>query len=293
MLAFSINSILDKLSKFSDKAIDKITAAMPTVFFALLIYVVGIVFSRFIVRFIGKILNKAHVDPAATSFLKSFIRIILYTIVVVITLSTLNVPMTSIVAIIGAAGLAVSLSLQSSLSNLAGGFIILFSKPFKAGDIIETEGSVGTVQSINILYTKITTVDNKTTYIPNGKISNAKIINYTDTPTRRLDMTFNISYDSDFDVAITVINAIATENPKILSEPLPFVRLGDYKERGMEIICRFWVNNEDYGDVFHGVSEAVKREFDKRNIKIPYNNLNINIKEKEEKNNERVDLKKS
>ncbi|MCI1268950.1 MAG: mechanosensitive ion channel [Ruminococcus sp.] len=256
---------------------EKFKAVLPTVIFAIVIFALGIVLSKVLIKIIHRFMSKSNIDNAATSFLVSLIKVILYTLIIVICLTLLNVPMSSIIAVIGAAGLAISLAMQNSLSNLAGGFIILFAKPFKSGDTIETEGSIGVVESITILYTKIITADNKTVLIPNGKVSNAKIINYTDLPTRRLDMSYDISYNNDFETAKMIISKIAADSELVLDEPEPLIRLGAHKESSLEIIVKVWVKNENYFEASYQMSEAVKKEFDSHNIEIPYNQLDVHI----------------
>ena len=262
---------------FFEKFVNKLENALPNLIFAAIVLIIGAVIVKIIIKIIGKCMKKSTVDNAAVSFLLSFIRIILYTIVMVSALTIIGVPMSSIITLIGAAGLAVSLALQSCLSNLAGGFIILFSKPFKSGDMIELDNSIGTVKSINILYTKIVTPDNKTVLIPNGKVADAKIINYTELPTRRLDLAFDISYTNDFEKAKSIINGIVAANPIILKAPESVVRLGHHKESSLEIIVQVWVENAKYFEAFYDMSEAVKNEFDKNNIEIPYNQLDVHI----------------
>jgi small conductance mechanosensitive channel len=222
-------------------------------------------------------MKKSTVDNAAVAFLVSFIRVVLYTIVIVSALTLVGVPMSSIIALIGAAGLAVSLALQNYLSNLAGGFIILFSKPFKSGDMIEIDSTTGQIKSINILYTKMLTSDNKTVLIPNGKVADAKIINYSEMPTRRLDMTFDISYSNDFEKAKEIIQGITDRNKLVHKDPEPLIRLGAHKESALEIVVKLWVANDKYYELFYDMSEAVKREFDKHGIEIPYNQLDVHI----------------
>ena len=194
-------------------------------------------------------------------------------------LSVLNVPMSSIITIFGAAGLAVSLALQNCLANLCGGFIILFSKPFTAGDTIELDGSIGKVDAISILYTKIKTFDGKTVFIPNGKISDAKIINYTESPERRIDLSFEISYSADYEKARLIIIDILKDDPFILDEPSSIVRMSQHKESSVVIDTLIWVKNENYNSVRYSIIENVKTAFDKENIEIPFNQLDVHIKE--------------
>ena len=187
--------------------------------------------------------------------------------------------MSSIITIFGAAGLAVSLALQNCLSNLAGGFIILFSKPFVAGDILEIDGSVGKVDTISILYTKIITFDNKTVFIPNGKVSEGKIINYTESPTRRIDLKFDISYAADYQKARELILTAAADNKLILKSPEPLVRMSAHSDHSVAIDVLVWVNNDDYFNVRYSMIESVKSSFDENGIEIPFSQLDVHIKE--------------
>ncbi len=272
-----VNADVEKASTFFDNLLDRIKSALPTLIFAVIVFIIGIVAVKIITKIISRFMKKSTVDNAAVVFLVSFIRVVLYTIVIVSALTLVGVPMSSIIALIGAAGLAVSLALQNYLSNLAGGFIILFSKPFKSGDMIEIDSTTGQIKSINILYTKMLTSDNKTVLIPNGKVADAKIINYSEMPTRRLDMTFDISYSNDFEKAKEIIQGITDRNKLVHKDPEPLIRLGAHKESALEIVVKLWVANDKYYELFYDMSEAVKREFDKHGIEIPYNQLDVHI----------------
>ena len=187
--------------------------------------------------------------------------------------------MTSIIAIIGAAGLAVGLALQSSLSNLAGGFIILFSKPFQVGDYVEYGGVSGTVSAISILYTRLLTIDNKAIYIPNGQISNSTLVNYTEEPKRRLDLVFSISYDDDFKKAKKILAEIISSKPTALNEPdPPAIRVTEHAASSINIIVKIWVKSEDYWNLYYDLHEEVKTRFDEEGISIPYNQLDVIFK---------------
>lgn len=272
-----VNADVEKASTFFDNLLDRIKSALPTLIFAVIVFIIGIVAVKIITKIISRFMKKSTVDNAAVAFLVSFIRVVLYTIVIVSALTLVGVPMSSIIALIGAAGLAISLALQNYLSNLAGGFIILFSKPFKSGDMIEIDSTTGQIKSINILYTKMLTSDNKTVLIPNGKVADAKIINYSEMPTRRLDMTFDISYSNDFEKAKEIIQGITDRNKLVHKDPEPLIRLGAHKESALEIVVKLWVANDKYYELFYDMSEAVKREFDKHGIEIPYNQLDVHI----------------
>lgn len=256
----------------------KLKAMLPSILFALVVFIIGILLSRFLISILLKGLKKAHIDKTARGFLKSLVKILLYTLVGVITLSLLNVPMTSIVTIIGAAGLAVGLALQGSLSNLAGGFIILFAQPFKSGDYIETPDAAGTVESISILYTKLVTINNETIYIPNGNVSNGKIINYTQRPTRRLSLEFSFSADSDIKKIKEILTEITSAHEKIIKDPAPFIRIGRNVGNTITIYTRVWTLTEDYWDVNFDLYELTKEAFDKHNIETSRNHYDISMR---------------
>ena len=220
-------------------------------------------------------MKRSNIDDTAIGFFQSLIRVILYTVLIVICLSILKVPMSSIVAVIGAAGLAIGLALQNSLSNLAGGFIILFSKPFKAGDYIETSGVSGTVESVGILYTRIITPDNKTVYIPNGTISASVISNYTEKKLRRLDLEFSISYESDFDKARNLIRQTINESEIALKEPEPLVRMGRQDDSAIIIFTYVWVDSSNYWELRYTLLENVKKQFDANGISIPFPQVDV------------------
>lgn len=258
---------------------DYLKGIFPSLVIALIVLAIGILVSKLITKLTGKALSRSNVDGAAKSFLVSLIRVILYIVVIIMALSVLKVPMSSIITILGAAGLAISLALQNCLSNLCGGFIILFSKPFSSGDLIEIDGSLGKVVSIGILYTKIVTFDSKTVFIPNGKVSDAKIINYTDTPTRRIDLQFEISYTSDFYKAKSLILEIISADKLLLSEPAPIVRMGAHKDNSVGIDTLVWTKNDDYYTARYNLFENVKKAFDENGIVIPFRQFDVHIKE--------------
>jgi len=276
----SIQESVEKTSGLLNDALGYIQKALPTVIIALVILIVGILISKLIAKIVGKAVSKSNVNGSAKSFLVSLIKIILYIAVIIMALSVLNVPMSSIITILGAAGLAISLALQSCLSNLSGGFIILFTKPFMAGDIIELDETVGTVRDIGIFYTKIVTFDNKTVFIPNGKVTDAKIVNYTETPTRRIDLTFDISYSADFGRAREVILEIISNEKLILKAPEPIVRMSAHNSSSISIDVLVWVNNADYLTERYNMTEAVKAAFDENGIVIPFPQLDIHVKDK-------------
>ncbi len=257
---------------------DKFLGILPTLLSAAAIFAGGIICTKLLLKFLKKALDKSKVEETAHAFILSLVRSVLYVIIVIMTLTKLNVPMTSIIATLSAAGLAVGLALQSSLANVAGGFIIMFSHPFKVGDFIQIEDSTGTVDSITILYTRLLTTDNKAVLIPNGTVSKSTITNYTQEEYRRLDMFFSIGYQSDFRKAISILKDIIEKNPMTLTEPQePTIVMAEHSDSAIKILVKIWVKSEDYWNLNYYMLESVKDSFDEAGIDIPYNQLDIHI----------------
>lgn len=275
----SIQEKVADTASFFERALEHLKEAAPSLIIAFIVLIVGIIVSRLVTGVVKRAMKRSNIDGAARSFLLSLIRIILYMVVIIMALSVLNVPMSSVITIFGAAGLAISLALQNCLSNLCGGFIILFSKPFAAGDTIELDNSVGNVESISILYTKIQTFDGKTIYIPNGKVSDAKIINYTASPTRRIDLRFDIGYGDDFKKARELILGIIRGNKNFLTDPEPVVRMTSHEESSIAIAVKVHVTNENYESMRYYLLESVKEQFDNNGIEIPYKQIDVHIKD--------------
>lgn len=275
----TIQEQVDKASTFFTDLTNYFWSILPLLIIAALVLVVGILLSRLISQIVSKAMKRSNVEDAARSFLVSVIRTALYVVVLIMALSVLNVPMSSLITVLGAAGLAVSLALQNCLTNLCGGFIILFSKPFAAGDMVELDGTVGIVETIGILYTKLQTSDGKSVLIPNGNVSNAKLINYTETPTRRIDLSYEISYSADYRMARQLIISVISENKLILDDPAPVVRMSSHNASSIAIDVLVWVSNENYKEVRYTLNEDVKQIFDKNGIEIPFNQLDVHIVE--------------
>lgn len=257
---------------------DALVSYLPTVVTAIIIYIAGKIIAKILLHIIDKAMGRSRMDETAQGFLRSLISIIFTAFVIVITLSTLGIPMTSIVTTIGAAGVAVALALQNSLSNVAGGFLILLNKPFVKGDFINTNGNEGTVEDISILSTKLLTLDNKVIYIPNSMISGNTLVNYSREEKRRVDLKFSISYEEDFREAIKIISGVIAEHELILTEDDPFVRVSDLSASSVDITVRVWTKTPDYWTVYFDLIEQVKTAFDKNGIEIPYSKLDVNLK---------------
>jgi len=259
----------EKILKFFDRY-------GPMMIASLLILVIGLLISKLIVKVAAKALKRSRLDPTGNAFLLSLLRAVLYTFVVIITLSKMNVPMTSIIAVLSAAGLAVSLALKENLSNVAGGFILMFSRPFKVGDYIKIGEAEGTVNQISIMYTRLLTLDNKAVMIPNAAVSNSTITNYTVEDTRRMEQHYSIAYSADFDKACEVIRGLLRNDKRALNSPdAPLLVMNAHKDSSVDVMLRVWVKQADYWGLYWDLIKNVKAGFDAAGIEIPFPQLDV------------------
>ena len=265
---------MDKLlEKLNDLWVD---AGIKLVY-VLVILIVGGKLIKLITKLITKGRAYKKLDKSVSSFLLSFIKVALNVLLLVITAGVIGIPSASIITLIGSAGVAVGLAMQGGLSNIAGGIIILIFKPFKVGDFIDTHTDSGTVKSISLFYTTLTTVDNKTVSIPNGNLANSPSINFSNEKDRRLDISIDISYNNKIDDVKKSINSVLDKEKRIDREKDIFVRVTNYKESSIEYTIRVWVIKEDYWNTKFDLLEALKNKFDQDGIVIPYNQLDIHI----------------
>ena len=247
----------------------------------LLSAVIALVIGWWLVGRLLKVINasmkKAKVEVTLRKFLQSFINIALKAVLLIIFASMVGVETASLIAVLGAAGLAVGLALQGSLSNLAGGVLVLFFKPFKVGDVIEAQGYIGTVVEIQIFNTFIRTLDNQQVYIPNGLLSNGCVKNVFAEPIRRVDMTFGISYDDDVIKAKQVIKETLASIDKVLEEPGADIFVSAHADSSINFTVRPWCNSDDYWEVYFSTHEALKIAFDKEGIVIPYPQRDVHL----------------
>lgn len=260
-----------------DKYIDIITANALKVLVAIVVLFVGFKLINF-ASYVLKKAYKSRISNDAVYFLFQIGEIIVKVALIISIIAFLGIPTTSFVAILGSVGLAIGLSLQGSLSNFAGGFLILMLKPFKSGDFITGAGHSGTVEEIQIFYTKILTPDNKVITIPNSQLSNDSIINFSANKTRRLDFNLGVGYQEDIDKVKNAVMRVIERTPHILKTPEPFVHLGEWADSSINFIVRVWVNTEDYWDANFSLMEEFKREFDKEGIEIPFPKMDVYLK---------------
>lgn len=247
---------------------------------AIFIFIVGLKLTSWIAKLIRTSPKLDKLDMSLRSFLTSFVKIAMYTILVVTVAMILGVPATSFITILASCGVAVGLALQGSLSNFAGGLMILFFKPFKVGDFIEASGETGTVVEISVVYTGLLTVDNKRITIPNGTLTNSIIKNYSSEELRRVDLAFNVAYDSDDQKVKSIIQDIIDAHPQALKEPEAFIRMSEHSDSALVYTVRIWCKNSDYWAVYFDVLEGVKASFDKNGITIPFPQMDVHINNK-------------
>jgi len=247
---------------------------------AVIIFTIGkFLLNRLCVFIDTKVLKKQS-DPMVHSFVNSAVRIVSFTILTLIIGSILGMKMTSLIAILSAATLAIGMALQGSLANFAGGFLILTLRPFNLGDYIKVNGCEGTVDSIHIFYTTLNTIDNKKEIIPNGIISNTSITNYTRNGRRRVDIDLGISYDQDFRVVIKLLKDVMKSNKNILQNEENVIRVKEFADSSVNLTYRAWCKTEDYWNTYFDSMEAIKEILDRENIEIPFPQMDIHMKTK-------------
>lgn len=243
----------------------------------ILILVIGLWIAGMITNGVKKVMQKRGLDPALQSFLGSMLGITLKVLVVISALGTLGIEMTSFVAILGAAGLAVGMALSGTLQNFAGGVMILIFKPFKVGDWIEAQGYSGTVNEIQIFNTILKSPDNKTIIIPNGGLSTGSMINYSTEPRRRVDWTVGIGYGDDADKAKEVLLGMLNDDNRVLKDPAPFIAVSALADSSVNFTVRAWVEAPNYWGVFFDLNERVYKEFDKHGLNIPFPQMDVHV----------------
>ncbi len=251
--------------------------AIPTILFAILVLIVGMILCKLSVKLITRGMERAKTDITVAKFVRQCVKIILYVLLAVVVLSVLGVPTTSVITVIGTAGVAIGLALQDSLSNVAGGFILLITKPFKIGDYIIVNGVEGTVSQIAILHTRLDSASNQSIIIPNSQAATATVINNSANDTRRVDMKFSIAYEDDYEHARQVILGVLSENEKVLQDPAPTVRMLEHGASAIVIATRPWCRNADYWDVYYDTTEQVRKAFIENNISIPFDQLDVHV----------------
>jgi small conductance mechanosensitive channel len=261
----------EQISEYVNQFIKILVDYSPKLISAFLILFVGLYIIRVVNRVMRRIMVKRNLDPTLSKFLADILLWALRILLFVSFISKLGIETSSFVAILGAMGLAVGLSLQGSLSNFAGGMLIIVFKPFKVGDTIEAQGIIATVSEIQIFVTKLLTANNQTVFVPNGALSNGTIINYSMQGQRRADLTFAIAYDADIKKAKDIIEKILVDNPYVLKNPAPEVFVKNLTTSSVEFAVRPWAKNENFGTVISQTLENCKIALDEAGISVqPY-----------------------
>jgi len=249
----------------------------PKLVGAILVLIIGLYVVKMIIGFIDRRMEKQEVDPSLRPFLISLIGTLLKVLVFISVLGMVGIEMTSFIAILAGAGLAIGMALSGTLQNFAGGVMILIFKPFKVGDVIEAQGYTGCVNTIQIFNTILKTPDNKTVIIPNGGLSTSSMVNYSTEATRRVDWIFGIAYGDDIDKAKEVLIELLTSNENVLKDPAPFVELGELADSSVNFTVRAWVNAADYWAVHFYMLEKVYRRFAEEGLNIPFPQMDVHL----------------
>ena len=243
----------------------------------LCLLVACVVLIRVLVGLADRAMARSRLDRGIRTFLRSGLRVILWLAAVCVLLGYLGVPVTSLIALLSVLGLALSLAIQGTLSNLAGGLMLLSTHPFSTGDFVEVGNISGKVSEVGLVYTKLNTLDNKVIHIPNGEMAAKTIVNYSVEEKRRVDLVFSVSYDAPQETVKSCLAAVAGAHPKILSDPAPFIRVSAYGSSAVEYTVRAWCATEDYWDVYYDLLEQGKAAFDAAGVEMTYEHLNVHV----------------
>lgn len=265
----------DRAATYYDKAVEMMMAYGPKLLLAILTLIIGL-------WLIKRVVNAANShfgerEPTLGQFISSVTSVLLKAILLIAVASMVGIETTSFIAVLGAAGLAVGLALQGSLSNFAGGVLILLFKPFKVGDLIEAQGFIATVKEIQIFNTILKTADNRIVILPNASLSNGNIVNINQEDTRRVDFVFGIGYEDDIDKAKNILNTIAENDSRVLKDPEHVVVLSELADSSVNFTVRLWVKTPDYWSVYFDTHEAVKKSFDQQGISIPFPQQDVHM----------------
>lgn len=265
----------EQLGNLADEAAAMVLLYLPKLLLAIVTLLAGLwLINRFIRLLDAKLGEK---DPTLNKFLCGLLSVLLKALLLISVASMVGIATTSFIAVLGAAGLAIGLALQGSLSNFAGGVLILVFKPFRAGDVIEAQGFIGTVVEIQILYTIVNTFDKRRVTIPNGHLSNNSVTNYSAYPTRRIEMNFGIGYGDDIQKAKALIRGLLDEDERVLQDPEPLVVVSGLGDSSVNITVRVWGNSADIWPVFWSMQEKVKERFDAEGISIPFPQRDVHL----------------
>ena len=264
-----------KVTELIQQLIELGVQAGKSILVALLIFVVGRFLVKLINKLVAQMMERRKVEPTIASFVKSFVNILLMVLLVITVVSALGVNTTSFAALLASAGVAVGMALSGNLQNLAGGILLLLFKPYKVGDYISAQGVEGVVKAIQIFHTVLTTVDNKEIFVPNGALSSGSVVNFSKNELRRVDQTVTVEYGTDVEAVRQAVLDIAKADPRVLTDPAPFVALSALADSSVNFTVRFWVKSADYWGVFFDTNRKVYEEFNRRGIQFPFPQIQV------------------
>ena len=245
--------------------------------YVLLIILAAVIVGRVVLSLVGRALAKSKLDPTQARIVRTAVRFIVGVVCILLICETLGVEITSLIALFSVVGLALSLAVQGVLANLAGGITILGARPFRVGDFVEMDGIMGTVKEVSLMYTKVDTTDNKLVYIPNKTVSETKVINFSQEGTRRLEITFSVSYDSPIDQVKTAALEMLAANPLTLDDPQPVVGVAAFGSSAIEYNVWVWCAGADYWPTLYSVNETIKRALDENGLEMTYDHINVHM----------------
>lgn len=253
------------------------TLTVATILPAVILLVIGVLAIRVLMKLVDKSLSKSKLEKAATSLIRSLLKVVLYVLLGLMVASRLGIDVTGIVALASVASLALSLSLQDALSNVIGGFTLLSNHPFHSGDFVEIAGQAGTVQTIDITYTKLTTADNKTISIPNSAVVASQIVNYSTSGTRRVDINVSAAYSAPIETVKAALLEAAKIDAVLDAPAAPFAAVLNYGDSAIEYTLRVWTSAAEYWNAYFTITENIKAEFDKAGVEMTYPHLNVHL----------------
>lgn len=265
------------MEKYADQIIDILIAYAPKVVGAIITLIIGLWLIKVIVKNVRKAMERKNVDASLIPFLSTLLAVTLKILLFLTAISMVGVEATSFIAILGAAGLAIGLSLQGTLQNFAGGVVLLVLRPFRVGDVVDVKGFLGTVKEIQIFYTIVNTFDNKVIYLPNGSLANSDMTNLSQEPDRRNEWTFGIGYGDDVAEAKKILTRLIGEDERIFQEPEPFLALHSLGDSSVNIVVRAWSKASDLWPVHFDMNEKVYNEFNKAGINIPFPQMDLHL----------------
>ncbi|MGE4276638.1 MAG: mechanosensitive ion channel family protein [Lawsonibacter sp.] len=256
------------------------TLSLGTILRVLILALVGVIAIRILMKLVDRMLEKSKALSPLRVYIRSVVRIGLWFLLVLVLAESVGIHTASIIALLSVAGLAVSLALQNTLSNVAGGIMLLVTRPFQVGDYVEADGMGGTVSAIDLSYTTFITIDYKKIFVPNSQVAAAKITNYTVMGKRRVDMTFTASYDAPTQAVKEAIQEVLDTIPQLMADPAPEIRLSEYQASSIQYLVRVWTATADYWTVYYAILEGVRDSFARHGVEMTYDHLNVHLLEK-------------